>query len=156
MDNKQPNVGAGVIIIEGNKTLLSQRHGSHGEGTFGSLGGHVEFGETPIESVKREAEEELGIEIHKIKFLSCLNMIKYDKHYLDLTFTAEIKSGIPKIMEPDKIKKVDWYDLDKLPTPLFEPVAMAFRALNKSIMKLLKVNYFQLNSLANSSGFVIT
>ena len=121
-------VGAGFIIVENGKTFLAKRKGSHGEGTFGSCGGHLESGETIKECLKREAKEELGIEIEIVKFLCCFNMIKYGKHYMDLEFLAKIKKGEPTIMEPDRIESIGWYPLDKLPSPLFEPLKVALDA----------------------------
>ena len=132
MKNKEENfakVGSGVVIIKDDKTLLAKRKGSHAAGSWGSLGGHVEFGETPIETVKREAKEELGIEIGNIEFAVCLNMLIDGKHYVDISFTAEIISGEPKIMEPEKIEEIGWFDLDNLPSPLFGPVKAVFDAL---------------------------
>ncbi len=41
-------VGAGAVIIKDNQTLLTKRIGAHGENSYGSFGGHVEFGETPV------------------------------------------------------------------------------------------------------------
>lgn len=122
-------VGAGVVIIRDGKTLLAKRHGSHAEGYYGSLGGHVEFGESPIEAVKREAREELDIEIENVQFVSCTNMRKYGKHYIDVSFVAEIISGDPTIMEPHKIESIGWFHLDSLPSPLFEPVRIALEAV---------------------------
>lgn len=124
-------VGAGVVIIQNGKTLLAKRKGAHAAGSYGSLGGHVEFGESPIEAVKREALEELGIEIGNIKFSCCTNMIKYGQHYVDISFVAEIISGEPTIMEPDKIDSLGWYDLNNLPEPLFEPVKKVLDGLRK-------------------------
>jgi len=131
-------VGAGVVIIQDGKTLLAKRMGSHAEGYYGSLGGHVEFGETPVEAVKREALEELGIEIGNVKFATCTNMMKYGKHYVDISFTAEILNGEPTICEPDKIAHVGWYDLDNLPEPLFEPVRIVLDAIKN------KQTYFEI------------
>lgn len=122
-------VGAGVVIIQDGKTLLAKRRGSHAEGCYGSLGGHVEFDESPIGAVKREAREELGIEIGNIQFVSCTNMRKYGKHYVDISFVAEIVSGEPTIMETDKIESIGWFALDNLPSPLFEPVRIALEAV---------------------------
>lgn len=122
-------VGAGVVIIKDGKTLLAKRKGSHAEGYYGSLGGHVEHGESPIEAVKREALEELGIEIGNIKFATCMNMVKYGKHYIDISFVAEIVSGEPTICEPHKIEHLDWYPLDELPEPLFEPVRIVLESI---------------------------
>ncbi len=133
MNDKSPGkmiqVGAGAIILQGGKTLLVKRKGSHAAGHYGSFGGHVEYGESPIETVKREAREELGIEIHNLRFASCTNMLKYGKHYIDISFVAEIASGEPRIQEPEKIESIGWYPLDKLPQPLFEPVKIVLEAL---------------------------
>ncbi len=127
-------VGAGVVIIQDGKTLLTKRKGAHAEGFYGSLGGHVEFGESLTETVKREAREELGIEIGNIRFASCTNMIKYGKHYLDISFVADLISGTPRICEPDKIESIGWYDLDHLPEPLFEPVRIVLESLKTGRM----------------------
>ena len=122
-------VGAGVVIIQNGKTLLAKRKGSHADGYYGSVGGHVEFGESLLETVKREAFEELGIEIGNIRFISCTNMIKYEKYYLDVSFIADLISGEPRICEPDKIESIGWYSLDDLPEPLFEPVRIVLESL---------------------------
>lgn len=129
---KRPQVGAGVVIIQHNKILLAKRKGSHGAGMWGSAGGHVEFGERPSDTAKREAYEELGIRIEMLQFLCCINYVIEDKHYLDIGFTAKIRSGIPTIQpkETDRIEVVDWFSLHKLPTPLFPPVTCYLKALN--------------------------
>jgi 8-oxo-dGTP diphosphatase len=122
-------VGAGVVILREGKTLLAKRKGSHGAGSWGSLGGHVEFGETPVDAVKREAREELGIEIDNIRFVSCTNLLKEGKHYLDVSFVADLVSGEPRICEPDRIEALEWFAVEELPEPLFEPVRIALDAL---------------------------
>ncbi|EKD56432.1 MAG: MutT/NUDIX family protein [uncultured bacterium] len=129
MKQKHPKVGAGAVIIKDGKTLLAKRKGSHSSGMWGSFGGHVKFGETPIEAAKREAKEELGIEIDNFTFISCANLIKGDKHFLDISFMAEIISGKPTIQEPHRIEEIGWYPLDDLPTPLFEPVKIVLESL---------------------------
>ncbi len=129
MSDPYIKIGAGVVIIQDGKTLLAKRKGSFAAGHWGSLGGHVEFGETPIEAVKREAMEELGVEIGNIQFAMCADMQKFGKHYIDISFTAEIVSGEPRICEVDKIEEIGWFSLDQLPEPLFDPVRMVLEAL---------------------------
>ncbi|MEM7031479.1 MAG: NUDIX domain-containing protein [Chloroflexota bacterium] len=121
---QSPKVGVGALIIQNNQLLLAQRKGSHAEGTYGSVGGHVEFGESPEEALIREGYEELGITLGKISFLACTNMIMYDQHYIDLGFQASIIAGTPEIQpaEVDKFIRIGWYDLDQLPSPLFGPI----------------------------------
>lgn len=132
MDSQHIKVGAGVVIIQDGKTLLAKRKGSFAAGYWGSLGGHVEFGETPIEAVKREAMEELGVEIGNIQFATCSDMQKFGKHYIDVSFTAEIVSGDPKICEPEKVDELGWFDLDNLPEPLFDPVRLVLNAMKSN------------------------
>jgi 8-oxo-dGTP diphosphatase len=129
MDEQRPKVGAGVVIIRNGKTLLAKRKGSRASGTWGSTGGHVEYGESPTQAVIREAQEELGIEIGGFVFVSCTNMLKHGKHYIDISFTGEIISGEPYIREPDKIEEIGWFALDALPSPLFEPVRIVLEAM---------------------------
>lgn len=132
-------VGVGAIIIKDNKILLTKRKVSLGSGSYGTVGGHLEYGETPIEGIKRETLEEPGVTLKNIQFLVCSNIIKYGKHYINITFTAEIDSGEPAIMEPETLESVGWYDLDSLPSPLFEPVAISLKALKT------KQNYFEID-----------
>lgn len=138
MQQNHPKVGAGAVIINDGKVLLAKRKGSHGSGMWGSIGGHVKFGETPIEASKREAMEELGIEISNFTFVTCMNLIKEGKHYLDISFIAEVISGEPKIQELDRIEEIGWYSLDDLPSPLFEPVKVVLESLKTG------ENYFEI------------
>ena len=128
-NQKQVKVGVGVIVIKNGKTLLSKRMGGHSKGAWGSAGGHLEYGETPIQGVKREAKEELGIELSNLKLISVINWLKEDAHYVDITFSADIASGEPKILEPDKISEFGWFDLDNLPKPLFDFVRVPLEAI---------------------------
>ena len=75
--------------------------------------------------------KELGIELENIEFLDCTNLLKYGRHVVNIEFLAQIKSGQPKVMEPDKNELVQWFDLDDLPSPLFEPVKIGIEAYLK-------------------------
>lgn len=129
MDSPYIKVGAGAVIIQNGKALLAKRKGSFAAGYWGSFGGHVEFGETPIEATKREAMEELGVEIGNVQFAVCADIQKFGKQYIDISFTAEIVSGEPRICEPDKVEELGWFDLNNLPEPIFDPVKTVLDAL---------------------------
>lgn len=141
MDQNYPKIGAGAIIINDGKILLAKRKGSHNSGKWGSFGGHVKFGETPIEAAKREAKEELGIEIDNFTFATCMNLIIEDRHFLDISFIAELISGEPKIQEPHRIEEIRWFPLDDLPIPLFEPVRVVLESLKTG------KNYFEIKDV---------
>ncbi|GAB4146744.1 MAG: NUDIX hydrolase [Patescibacteria group bacterium] len=132
-------VGVGAIIIADSKILLTKRVGSHASGSFGTLGGHLEFGESPTDALQREAMEELNIELTNIQFLSCANLLKYNRHVINLLFTAKIKDvNQLQIQEPDKIESFGWFEINNLPEPLFEPVRIDLKALETG------QNYFQI------------
>ena len=131
MSSLKVGAGIGIMILRDGKILLGKRHDDpekadsalHGEGTWSMPGGKLDFGETPHEGAKREAEEETGLEINKdkLKLISVTNEIVTDAHFITLGFLCENFSGEPKVMEPDEITEWKWFDLDNLPTPIFSP-----------------------------------
>lgn len=128
--DKLIKVGVGILVFKKGKVLLTKRKGSHGTGEYAFPGGHLEFGESFADCAKRECREEAGIEIKNIKFLRLLNLKKYaGKHYVDIGLTAEWKSGEPEVLEPDKTEEWGWYDLDKLPKPMFKTIESYKEAL---------------------------
>ena len=125
----RPLVGVGVIIIRDGKILLAERKGSHGENTWASAGGHLEFGETLEECARREAFEEFGIHVQRMTFLCVSNIVAYDRHYIDVEFLGDLGIQIPKIQEQDSFANLQWFSLSELPSPLFEPVRIAIDRL---------------------------
>ena len=125
----RPLVGVGVIIIRDGKILLAERKGSHGENTWASAGGHLEFGETLEECAKREAFEEFGIHVQRMTFLCVSNIVAYDRHYIDVEFLGDLGIQNPKIQEQDSFANLQWFSLSELPSPLFEPVRIAIDSL---------------------------
>ena len=125
----RPLVGVGVIIIRDGKILLAERKGSHGENTWASAGGHLEFGETLEECARREALEEFGIDIQRMTFLCVSNIVAYDRHYIDVEFLGDLGIQIPQIQEQDFFANLQWFSLSELPSPLFEPVRIAIDSL---------------------------
>lgn len=122
----RPLVGIGVLILKDGKVLLGKRKGSHGEGEYAYPGGHLEFGESIEGTARREVMEETGIQIKNIRFLRIANVVKYNKHYVDIALIADYKSGTPKVREPQKSESWGWYEIRNIPSPLFEFCKSAF------------------------------
>lgn len=124
-----PKVGVGIMVMKNGKALLGKRKGSHGTGKYAWPGGHMEHMESFEECAKREVREETGIEIKNIKLLRLLNFKDYSpKHYVDIGLIAEWKSGEPKVLEPKKCESWNWFNLNKLPKPLFETLPSYLKA----------------------------
>lgn len=116
MNEHVPKVGVGVMIFKEGKVLLGKRKNAHGEGQYAFPGGHFEYMETFEECCRREVREETGLEIDNIKFQLVGNIKDYaPKHYVQVSFTADWKSGEPEVVEPDKCEGWEWYDLNDLP-----------------------------------------
>lgn len=120
MENQRPKIGIGVLVFKDGKVLLGKRKNAHGEGEYAGPGGHLEFGETLEECAKREVMEEAGIEIKNLRFLCVSNFrIDNNRHYVDIGFAADLKTGEPRTCEPEKCEGWNWYNLDYPPQPLF-------------------------------------
>lgn len=73
------HIAVGVIFIENDKgEFLIQKTSKEKGGEFSSTGGHIDSGETPITSIKREVEEELGINVDNDN-IEEYGFILYDK-----------------------------------------------------------------------------
>ncbi|MBV8716890.1 MAG: NUDIX domain-containing protein [Chloroflexi bacterium] len=120
----RPLVGVGVLVWRDNSVLLGLRRGAHGAGTWSPPGGHLEFGEHPIDCLKREALEEAGIEIKDVEFVGVTNDIfaEEGRHYVTLFYSAQLERGTPRVCEPEKCDAWQWWPWDALPENLFLPL----------------------------------
>lgn len=126
MEQHQPKVGVGVMIVKNGSVLLGKRKGSHGEGEYAFPGGHLEHMESFEQCAHRETLEECGVEIEHIRFQFLANVTTYaPHHYVHIGLLADWKSGTPEVLEPEASGPWEWYDLDHLPQPLFEMCRLA-------------------------------
>ena len=138
-------VGCGVFIVnKKGETLLARRaiNSKNEIGVWNKVGGAIEFGETIVEALKREVLEEIGIEIGDIEFLSYTDHILKDEnqHWVGMNFMARIKSGEPKILEPDKNDDLRWFKFEEIPTnlamPTRESLPLMIKRYNEGYNKL--------------------
>ena len=122
--SQRPSVGVGVIIRKGDQVLLMKRKNSHGAGTWSMPGGHLEFGESPVECAVREVEEEVGVQISDVTFCTITNDIfaEEGKHYVTLWVESRYVSGEARINSAREMSAIGWFPWDRLPTPCFLPL----------------------------------
>ena len=125
----RPRVGVGVVFVRQGQVFLARRRGALGGGSWGSAGGHLEFGETLEDCARREAMEELGVEVGDLRYLCVSNIIAYGRHYLDVEFLGDIGDQEPRLMEPDVFEGCGWYPLVSPPEPLFQAMVFAIDSL---------------------------
>ncbi len=128
MENR-PKVGIGIMIFKDGKILLGKRKASHGAGEYAFPGGHLEYMEGFEACARREITEETGIEVDNVRFQYLANVKEYaPKHYVHIGLMADWKSGEPKVLEPEKLESWGWYDMNKLPEPMFAACTHAIEA----------------------------
>ncbi len=122
--NQHPRIGVGVFVIKDNQLLFLKRKGSHGKGTWGLPGGHLEFGETLESCAQREVFEETSLKVKNIRFGSITNDIfeQEGKHYITIFMLCDYDEGEAKVMEPEKCENLEWFEWKNAPIPLFLPI----------------------------------
>lgn len=116
-----PNVrvGVGVFILESSnestnnpRFLVGQRINSFAPNVWGLPGGHLEHGETPEECAAREVQEETGLKVKNVRFLTATNdiMTADNKHYVTLfTVCERVDDGQQaENLEPEKCAGWEW------------------------------------------------
>lgn len=118
MKQDHPYVGVdGIITNENGEILLMHRTAGAYTGYWGLIAGAIEWEEEAEEALKREAIEEIGVELGNIKFVGKY----YDKigrhptkTFICLPHTCKIIKGIPTpISESDEVR---WFKPEEIKT----------------------------------------
>ncbi len=114
-------VTAAVIEKDGKILIARRRKGDHLEHKWEFPGGKIEGAETPEECLRRELQEEFGVET-EIKEFICSNRHEYDHITIELlAYAASHISGEFELnshdeiqwIEPDKLASYDFAEADK-------------------------------------------
>jgi A/G-specific adenine glycosylase len=111
-------IGVAVIWNEQRQILIDKRRP---EGLLGGLwefpGGKIEAGETVEECIKREIQEELGIEIAVGDRLITINHTYSHFHVTLTVHHCRHLTGIPQAIESDEIRWVSLDEIDQFAFP---------------------------------------
>lgn len=125
------HVIAGALFDEAGRVLIAQRPpGKHLAGGWEFPGGKLEPGEAPLDGLKRELREELGVEVQAANPL-----IAYEHAYADRSVLLDLWRVARFIGEPASLdgQALRWVRLDELDTVgLLEadrPMIAALRAV---------------------------
>ena len=116
-------VGVGAIIRDDAGRLFLARRGEEAKnerGLWEFPGGAVEFGERLADALKREMDEEFGIQIAVGKLLDVVDHILPDEgqHWVSPTYLCRISEGEPRIREPRKCSAIGWFLPGEIPSDL--------------------------------------
>lgn len=121
---RQKRIGVyGIIVKDGKIALVRKAKGGY-KGKLDLPGGGMEHAETPLETLKRELQEEAEVTVTKAELFDVtstnivwetpVNYIE-DLHHIGILYKVEIKEDKVKT-DPDGLDSegCDWYEIAKL------------------------------------------
>ena len=131
-------VGLGALILNKKNEVLLTKRGRNAKnecGAWALVGGALDFGETLEQGITREVFEEINVKIKIEKQIPSYDHIlkNENQHWVATVFIAHITKGTPKIMEEDKCEKIEWFPINKLPSPIAQMSKPALEYLKKNI-----------------------
>ncbi len=110
-------IGVFLLLMKDHKLYLQLRKNCSFAGMYGAIGGHADGGETLVQAVIREAEEEAGIQVASkdLKLATVCHSLAGGKEYLQFFFICRTWTGDVTNHEPDKCERIDLFDLEALP-----------------------------------------
>lgn len=119
--------GVHVLLERGGLVLLMRRAGTgFFDGLYSLPGGHVEPGESLFHTARREAAEELGVDLDP-RALTLIGVVhrRSDTNRVDFFVRAGRLRGEPRINEPAKCDALGWFSRDHLPEALVPYIGVA-------------------------------
>ena len=126
-----PQLRVAAIIVRDEQLLLVE-HRKRGEHYWVLPGGRLEGLETLVAALRRELNEELGLDARVGELVIVSEMLAPDRHVVNLMFHAEIGEGAePRLDRADPVLAGwQWVSTDQLPRLDFRPpIADAVRAV---------------------------
>lgn len=112
--NSGEHIAVSIIFIENSKgEYLIQKTSKQKGGLYTSTGGHVNHGERPIETIRREISEELGIDVSEDKIID-LGFVIFD---FPIRFLFYLKKDIKLsdiVLQDEEVESVSFMSLDEI------------------------------------------
>jgi NAD+ diphosphatase len=112
--NPAPTASA-LIEDEERRVLLARRAAEPGKGLWDLLGGFIEEGEEPHETLRRELREEIGLDIEVGEFLAGLPDRYGDDGASTVNFYWSARVGEGEARPEDDVAELAWFPKDALP-----------------------------------------
>ena len=112
--NARFTVTAGAIVFNDDGKVLLLKHRFRAGSGWGLPGGFLEAGEQPLDALRRELREEIGMEIEDARVFAARSFRK--PRQVEVLFTGKANGAAqPRTME---VELAEWFSLNALPEGL--------------------------------------
>jgi 8-oxo-dGTP diphosphatase len=123
--------GALVYAKSTNRYLFLLRNKNRSAGHWGIVGGRLESGETVVQGLVREIQEEIGVDYSKKKFIPLETFTADNRKFVYYTFLVDVGTEFVPTLN-DEHRGYCWVNLDDHPKPLHPGL---WRSFNFDIIK---------------------
>lgn len=111
---RRPVPAVAAVIVQDGRLLLIKRGVEPSKGKWSIPGGSIEWGETLADAVKREVQEETGLEVEVGRVAGVFDLVTEDGafHYVLIDLFARPIGG--ELRPGDDASNVRWVPLDEL------------------------------------------
>ena len=107
-------VTAGAVIFNDKREVLLLKHRFRAGSGWGLPGGFMEHGEQPVDGLRRELREEIGLELDDVEIFAARSFKKPKQ--VEVLFRARANAQVRT--QTIEVERAEWFALDSLPEDL--------------------------------------
>jgi 8-oxo-dGTP pyrophosphatase MutT (NUDIX family) len=118
-----------LFLEQAGHVLLARRYNTgYEDGKYSVPAGHLDGGEPVSVAMARETWEETGIVVRpdRLRVVHVMHRRTGTGERVDFFLVTDAWDGTPRIMEPDKCDRLEWFPVDDLPRNVIPYVRAAF------------------------------
>jgi ADP-ribose pyrophosphatase YjhB (NUDIX family) len=113
-----PHVASAVaaVVVQNGKTLMVRRKRKPYKNTWTFPAGFIDFGEHPLEALRREVKEETGLNVKKASFFHIMQAIDDLREPGHFVFFYKVETKAGKVeTDKEENEEIEWIDINNPP-----------------------------------------